>query len=563
MLFFVSSPKFLGMALNMYFNRCFLLALCLFVSVGVAQKISLFDELAPLYPDTEIGQEVTAMTLHAPRGGVLGVNLLLKSEGNHDILKLKHNFGTLFEEVATYQLIDVPVEENTGLDSRTEQYKGDRNPHVIRSAPFTVYEVLKPTAFLLFVDTRNTAFHLSWKIPTNLPAGTYHNNIVLQGKGFYKVLSIKTVVHQTRVPPASYRTYKYTNWFSLSKIAEHHGVEQWSDSFWVLVKKYAELMAKGRQNVFWMTTRDMFEMIDGRPVLQKARARKIAQIFSDAGIAYIEFAPIAHRTDGDWSVGTLSANLKSDMLVNSKEGRAFFKDYFTQLKDFVDESGWYGRCLFHLCDEPTDELVKDYRRFTKHFRKYFPHAPLLEATMTIGLSGAVDNWCPQVQEYQKHRDFFEKRKQAGDKVWVYTCLVPGGKWLNRLLDQHHLRQVYLGWSLAKFNLEGFLHWGLNHYNTDNPFTQSVVDHPAVPNTNNKLPAGDSHVFYPGINAPWAGLRFNAHRIGMEDAELFRRLAPTKRDELMQSCFRSFDEYEESVKQYRLVKKQLLTYLDTL
>ena len=33
------------------------------------------------------------------------------------------------------QLVDVPVEQNTGLDSRTEQFTKQHNPYVIRRAP--------------------------------------------------------------------------------------------------------------------------------------------------------------------------------------------------------------------------------------------------------------------------------------------------------------------------------------------------------------------------------------------------------------------------------------------
>ncbi len=57
-----------------------------------------------------------------------------------------------------------------------------------------------------------------------------------------------------------------------------------------------------------------------------------------------------------------------------------------------------------------------------------------------------------------------------------------------------LRQVYLGWSLARYDQEGFLHWGLNYYHGD-PFKQSAVKHPHGAD-NNFLPAGDTHVFYP-------------------------------------------------------------------
>ena len=151
-----------------------------------------------------------------------------------------------------------------------------------------------------------------------------------------------------------------------------------------------------------------------------------------------------------------------------------------------------------------------------------PGIPIVEATMTRELTGAVDIWCPQVHKYQQNRSFFDERKAAGDQVWVYTCLVPGGPWVNRLLDQERLRQVWIGWAAAKWELDGFLHWGLNHYKAD-PFAQSVVDHPAMPNTTNKLPAGDTHIVYPGPYGPWSSTRFEAHRIGLEDLAMLRML----------------------------------------
>lgn len=457
--------------------------------------------------------------------------------------------------------MDVPLEENTGLDSRTEQYIGKKNPYVIRRAPFNVYEVLQIVSFPVFTDKKTEAFNIKWKVPQNIPEGIYKSSIQINGLNFSKILYITTVVHKPIIPEAGYNTYKYTNWFSLKNIAQRHGLSMWTPEFWEMTEKYAQLMAKGRQNVFWVTLPDMFDIINDVPVLQTQRLKKLIQTFTNAGVYYIEFAPIAHRSKGDWSSKTLSSSFNPDLLVNSKEGYLFYDEIFSQLKKIMDKNAWNGRSMFHIADEPTDEVVDDYKLFVKHLKSYFPKAPILEATMTLGLSGAVDNWCPQVQEYQKHQDFFEARKKEGDKVWVYTCLIPGGKWLNRLLDQHKLRQVYLGWSLSKFELEGYLHWGLNHYKTPNPFVKSVVDHPAVPNTKNKLPAGDTHIFYPGINAPWSTLRFNAHRIGMEDTELFKQLDKKTRIKLMEKCFKLFDDYKTDVALYREVKKTLLEKLD--
>lgn len=526
-----------------------------------AQKVSLFDELDPIYPDTEIKKEIDYVLLDAPRGGVLSVNVLLNKLEKRDIISIKHNLEGFFDKTKISRLLDVPVEENTGLESRTEQYDKKTNPYVLRKAPFNVYEVLQPIEFPFLSENETEAFNIKWTLPMGLSEGSYKSSIVIKGLNFSKILNITTVVHKTIVPPAGYNTYGYTNWFSLQNIAKMHQVTMWSEGHWDLIKKYAIVMAEGRQNVFWVTLPDMFDLVHGEQQLQSDRLEKLIKIFSEAGIYYVEFAPLAHRSKGDWSSKTLSSKLKSGMLVNSEEGYEFYENIFKQLKSIIDKNNWNGRTMFHISDEPTDEVVADYKLFVEHLRKYFPNSPIIEATMTLGLSGVVDYWCPQVQEFQKHQDFFENRKKDGDQVWVYSCLVPGGKWLNRLLDQHKLRQVYIGWSLAKFELGGYLHWGLNHYQTPNPFVKSVVDHPDLPGSINKLPAGDTHIIYPGINEPWTSLRFNAHRIGMEDAELFKVLDKKERIKLMENCFKLYDDYKTDVVLYRQVRKMLLEKLD--
>jgi hypothetical protein len=137
--------------------------------------------------------------------------------------------------------------------------------------------------------------------------------------------------------------------------------------------------------------------------------------------------------------------------------------------------------------------------------------------------------------------------------------VPGGPWLNRLLDQERLRPVYLGWALARFELDGFLHWGFNHYRKDvDPYATSVVPHGKGPP--NFLPAGDSHVVYPGKQGPCSGLRFEAHRIGMEDAELLNQLKavdPERALAVMNMVFRAFDDYDKEVPAYRAARLELL------
>jgi hypothetical protein len=124
--------------------------------------------------------------------------------------------------------------------------------------------------------------------------------------------------------------------------------------------------------------------------------------------------------------------------------------------------------------------------------------------------------------------------------------------------------VYFGWGTAKYNTMGYLHWGLNQYQVENPYKQSVVRHPAPgAGANNELPAGDTHIVYPASDGPISSVRFEAHRLGIEDYELLMKLKiknENNYNQLINRLFRSFTDYELSNAEYRKVRKELLESL---
>jgi hypothetical protein len=108
-----------------------------------------------------------------------------------------------------------------------------------------------------------------------------------------------------------------------------------------------------------------------------------------------------------------------------------------------------------------------------------------------------------------------------------------------------------------------LHWGLNQYYA-NPYEQSVVKHPSpVASDNNYLPAGDTHIIYPGSNGPLSSVRFEAHRQGIEDYDLLQKLKQNKNKKyksLMDKVFRSYTDYTKDTKHYRKKRRQLINAL---
>ena len=125
-----------------------------------------------------------------------------------------------------------------------------------------------------------------------------------------------------------------------------------------------------------------------------------------------------------------------------------------------------------------------------------------------------------------------------------------------------LRPALLGWGAALFRLDGFLHWGLNQYRKNqNPFEMSVI--PNWGGGSNCLPAGDTHVVYPGDAGPWSSVRFESQREGIEDLELLRLLEqnkPKQASSLVRSVIRGFDDYTKEATVFRAARRKLLQKL---
>ena len=537
--------------------RRFLLTLPFALLIGLAahaQEAALFDELVPLYPDSDPAAGAREWSLAAPRGAPAGVHVLISG------LPAGAELRWDCDGASAFRLIDVPVEQNTGLDSRTEAFKNKENPHVIRRAPFRVYEALEPIEGTAQASEAGVlALRIELAIGADAEPGSRELTIGLESGDWKQALTWRLTVLSVTVPATSAKSPGYTNWFSPSAIAARHGLERWSEPFWTMFERYADLMARGRQNTFWIRWGDFAgENAAGELEVDRARLERYVKLFLERGFNRVEGGHVANRHQGDWGSPRLDLVITGSD-VNGELGRAELATLLEGVKLELPEGVTY---LQHLTDEPTDRNAESYLALAAEVRRLLPGVRIFEATMSLKLVGAIDCWCPQVQEYQKHRSFFEERKRAGDEVWVYTCLVPGGPWLNRLLDQERLRPVYLGWSLARYDLDGFLHWGLNHYRGGvDPFEQSVVPHGAGPP--NFLPAGDSHVVYPGARGPLSGVRFEAHRIGMEDAELLARLKarePERAARIVERVFRAYDDWELAVPAYRAARLELLEAL---
>ena len=535
-----------------------------FILINSVSLFSQFDSgiistLEAAYPDKNNIKLKKTFSYNIPQNSDFEALILIKSKINK-----KFTFNLIsktLKNINSSIIKPVPVEENTGIDSRTEQFLGQINPDVIRRAPFEVFEIIQPlTKNEIETISHFSLLRISVKSIDFKSTGNFKLNLVLNDGFKTEQLKFKIKVHDASIPKLEKSKFFYTNWFNLSKMEEMHNLIRWNEEWFIMLDKYAKLMAEGRQNCI-IIPHELISLKSNKISLDEVKMISFINVFKKYGFKYFESPHLLNRgANDDWGSPELITKLRKKGYY-SEEGKKEIDTIIRKIKSFTKKYNLENQWLQHIADEPTDINAQCYKDVSKQIKLIYPEVTIMEATNAKeSLSGSIDLWCPLINDFQENQDFFKEREKKGERILIYTCLVPGGKWLNRTLDMERIRQVYFGWAGSKYNTFGYLHWGLNQYKA-NPFKQSVVKHPSPQaSSNNFLPAGDTHVIYPGINGPLSSLRFEAHRQGIEDYELLEKLKlknPNKHKRLIKKLFLNYTNYSLSIRKYERIRKNLI------
>jgi len=419
---------------------------------------------------------------------------------------------------------------------------------------------------------KNRSIWLTVYVPKGANPGVYSASVEINADGAAASVPIEITVHPFTLPDA--RTLHITNWFSPPNLAHAHGVEPYTEPFWKWLEVWARFMADHRQNTVITPILNLITAADdgrGNLTFDFSQFDRWVELFKKAGVVgTIEGGHLAGRSggwespdfDGYYPVikmpdGSRRENAK--VTVTSEEYRQFLSQFLPALQAHLEEKGWLGQYLQHLTDEPIPENAESYKKASAYLRQYAPKLRIIDASMCTLLAGAIDIWVPQPPEFGDKIDFFRDRVKAGDEVWIYTCLSPKGKYMNRFIDYPLLDVRLLHWANFKYDLPGYLHWGLNYW-TGDPFKD------LEPNWGGDtyLPAGDSHITYPGKTGPLSSIRLEAMRDGIEDYELLRLLEkkdPKLAREICDSIVHSLTDYSLDPTAFRKARAKLVSALE--
>lgn len=511
-----------------------------------------------LYPDTDILTGKSYIQLDVARQSYACAQLLIKTTDKKINVGWKSS-NAEFESPEIFKLHPIHVEFNTAERGFTMNPGTDAECFNTRQAPFWVYDALEPIDSKCQIDCEEEtlALYLRWSTAV-LKAG--QNTAILQINEID--IPVTLTVYSAEIP--SKETLRISNWFCLENMATYHGVEMWSEEHWQKVVEYAKLMRHARQTDFSLPPEivDIKRNEDGVVEFDFSRAERLIKLFLSLGFRFIESLTPIHRVA--WESETFVISIfGEEKPVRSDEAMEYLKKYFSALYDMLKRNKWLDITTQHVADEPHAGCADEYKFLSEMIRKWMPDIPIIEAVETHCLDGAVDIWVPKNNHLSNDWDIYNQKRLNGDELWFYTCCIPGGKHLNRLLDQELLRTRYLHWINYLYLLPGYLHWGFNFYHcSEDPFNKCAGKNAYSDGVG--FPCGDTHIVYPGGDKPWGSVRLEMMRSGCEDYEMLKMLSSIdeeKANSIVSRCVKSFTDYTTDVSEFEKAYKDLLLNLE--
>lgn len=275
----------------------------------------------------------------------------------------------------------------------------------------------------------------------------------------------------------------YTNWFHCDCLADHYGIEIFSDRFFDIFKRHVEVAAKNGMNMLLTPAftppldipdggeRKTAQLVgvtlnDGEYAFDFSLMKRYLDTAQAAEIRYFEHSHLF--TQGGAAAApkimvTVDGEYKRlfgfDTKADGKAYTAFLNAYLPALRAFLEKEGLLHRFLFHVSDEPRAEHEAAYTAARKVVGDALYGCMLGDALWDYAFyeKGLIDT--PIVSVDTVHT--FVGRC---DNLW---CYYTGGHvqqgMSNRVYTVSPERNRMLGTQLYHVGAKGFLHWGYNYY----------------------------------------------------------------------------------------------------
>ncbi len=298
----------------------------------------------------------------------------------------------------------------------------------------------------------------------------------------------------------------YTQFFYHACISGYYGIKEYSARHWEIMENYLALARKEGMNTLFTPFNlvRIHKLPSGKLRADLSRFKRyiemanrlgykkieITHLFTAGNCAYATKSLCYYENGKKISLGEKSA---TDPEVTAVL-RATLSAIIRYMKKYDDDS----RLIFHVADEPAADKIENFRAARATIADLID--PYEGVDAIYGTSDAIAAYYKEglIRNPSPETPHVEHFCSLGVKnLWTYYCCGPTERFSNRFIAQSSPVTRSLGMQMYKFNIHGFLHWGINYYGGGDcgGFTLPYIDQSAQ----NWVSAGDSFTLYPAVN----------------------------------------------------------------
>ena len=338
----------------------------------------------------------------------------------------------------------------------------------------------------------------------------------------------------------------HTEWFYSDCLADYYKVPVFSEDYWKIVGNFMRAATKRGVNMILtpLFTLPLDTLIGNeRTTVQLVDVWKHGESFNfgfeklerwialakESGFTWLEMGHLFSQWGAKYAPKVVAVgNEKETRLfgwetkADSAEYRTFLNAFLPELTKELERLGIEKQTYFHISDEPNAGNIETYKIAREMVREELKDYPILDALSTLPFykKGIVSYPVPTNEHIHEFLD-------AGfEHPWVYYC---SGEYLevsNRFFAQPSYRNRILGVQMYLYEIEGFLHWGYNYYNSQ--YSIRHIDPYRVTDADDAFPSGDSFLVYPGEDGDAVeSLRFLVLEEGLNDYRALKQLETYK------------------------------------
>jgi len=420
---------------------------------------------------------------------------------------------------------------------------GGTDDNVLSSEPGLYPDVLLPMTDggIKLVPGQWRAVWLDVALGEDIPAGDYP--LTIQICVADEVLATAEMVVEVIGIHLPKQTLIHTEWFHSDCLADYYEVDVFSEAHWTAIGNFIETAAKRGINMILTPVftppldtaiggeRTTVQLVDvtvtnGAYAFGFEKLDKWVRLCLEAGVEYIEISHLYSQWGALYApkvMATVDGVYKRifgwETLAASEEYAAFLRAFLPELTERLRMLGVADNTFFHISDEPHgEENMETYANALAQVAPYLGGFRIVDALSDFAFyeSGLIKKPIPA-------NDAIEPFLEAGiEGLWTYYCVGQNRRVSNRFMCMPSARNRIIGVQLYKYNLEGFLQWGFNFYNSRRSLAH--IDPFLITDADSSFSAGDAFVVYPGRGLkPIESIRLMVFFHALQDLRALRLL----------------------------------------